>query len=235
MHSLQDTLFFLLPPFTAWLVGWALSFAFRLSARTIAIARFAGAGALSTAAVVIVVDTLQGHSATAITAGFAGGIVVTLLIAHVLSNRSTPSFALAGIEAFALGSLISAWHIRSGTQGVLVIFGVSLRMLAVSATVSASLLNWSRSGVSSAALGLMFVVAGLVVLPLVAPRPHGITDMLLAGLVALALLVPAEEIISPPHVGQRRWLAAAFVIGVAAGGVLHWFGHLGGTDAGAAK
>ena len=226
MHNLQDALFFILPPLTAWLVGWALTFAFRLSASTVAVARFTGAGALSTAAVVIVIDTLHGHSATAITVGFAGGIVVTLLMAHVIANHSTPWFALAGIEVLALGSLISAWHIRNGTQGVLVIFGVSLRMLAISATVSATSIKWSRSGVSSAALGFMFVLAGLVVLPLVAPRPHGITDMLLAGLVALALLVPAEEIISPPNVAPRRWLAAAFAFGLAAGAVLHWVGHL---------
>ena len=118
MHSLQDTLFFLLPPFTAWLLGWALTFAFRVAVGTIAIGRFASAGVLTTAAIVIVIDTLQGHSATAITAGFAVGILSTVVIAHILTSRSTPSLALAGVEAVALGSLVSAWHIRNGTQGL---------------------------------------------------------------------------------------------------------------------
>lgn len=225
MHSVQDTLFFLLPPFTAWLLGWALTFAFRVAVGTIAIGRFASAGVLTTAAIVIVIDTLQGHSATTITAGFAVGILSTVVIAHILTSRSTPSLALAGGEAVALGSLVSAWHIRNGTQGFLIILAVGVRLFAVSASVAVQSSS-SRFSIFSAGLGVLFVAAGLAVLPLVAPRPHAITDMLLAGLVALALLVPAEEIIAPPNVGRRRWLAAAFVIGLATGGVLHAIGHL---------
>lgn len=195
------------------------------------IQHFAAGVVFSVVAVELLPDIVRWHSITAVTAGFACGIVAMLLLRKVTdvdevmtesgddSERSPSGMMVAiGIDTLLDGLLLGIAFAAGAKEGTLLTIALSIELLSLGLAVTTTLRQrgWSPQRAIGATIGLSLPLAiGAVIGDTILHNasPIILSAVLAFGCAALLFLVTEELLVEAHEVPETPWTTAMFFAG----------------------